>query len=51
MLLFVSPWIGAYSAVTAPAWTSWIAGGLAAVTTTLAIRPAMRAHDHMVSTH
>lgn len=57
VLLFLSPWIGAYAAsatlsFTSAAWTSWILGIIAAGVTAAAFRPAMHAHhDRMVPQH
>lgn len=51
VVLFASPWMGAYSDHTGAAWTSWIAGIIAAGVTVAAIRPAMEAHHRMVPSH
>lgn len=47
VLLIVAPWIGAYAtAMTGPAWLSWIGGLVTVVVAAMAIRPAMHAaHD------
>ena len=50
VLLFLSPWMGSYAnasmSFTSAAWTSWIAGLVAAAVTAAAIRPAIDAHHH-----
>lgn len=52
LLLFLSPWMGAYTGQTGAAWTSWITGAIAAVVTAAAIRPAINAHhDRMIPSH
>ncbi|WP_334171993.1 SPW repeat protein [Sinomonas sp.] len=51
VLLFVSPWMGAYSDHTGAAWTSWIAGIIAAGVTAAAIRPAIDAHHKVMPSH
>jgi hypothetical protein len=51
VLLFASPWMGAYSDHTGAAWTSWIAGIIAAGVTAAAIRPAMEAHHRAMPSH
>jgi hypothetical protein len=45
-LLFLSPWFGAYVASTGAAWTSWIAGLIAAVVTATAIKPSTEERSH-----
>ncbi|WP_372498036.1 SPW repeat protein [Sinomonas terrae] len=44
VLLFISPWIGAYYDHTGAAWTSWITGTIAAVATAAptAPRPSLK---------
>ncbi|GAA3774249.1 SPW repeat protein [Microbacterium kribbense] len=44
-LLFISPWIGVYAGNMAPAWTSWICGGVGVVTGLWALAPAEKAHQ------
>jgi hypothetical protein len=51
VLLFISPWIGAYPDHTGAAWTSWIAGILATGVTAAAIRPALDTHHRMRPSH
>jgi hypothetical protein len=51
VLLFISPWIGAYPDQTGAAWTSWIAGILAAAVTAAAIKPALDTHHRMRPWH
>jgi hypothetical protein len=51
VLLFISPWIGAFSDHTGAAWTSWIAGIVAAGVTAAAIRPAIEAHNKVIPSH
>jgi hypothetical protein len=51
VLLFASPWLGAYTGQTGAAWTSWITGAIAAVVTAAAIRPAIKAHHTMIPSH
>ena len=51
VLLFLSPWIGAYAAsglqsVASASWTSWILGLLAAAVTAAAFRPVQNARHH-----
>jgi uncharacterized membrane protein YhaH (DUF805 family) len=46
VLLFLSPWMGAYTSHTGASWTSWIAGIVAAGVTAAAIKPAMDARQH-----
>ncbi|WP_125611046.1 SPW repeat protein [Specibacter cremeus] len=54
-LLFISPWITGYTAHTAAAWTSWIAGGVALIAGVLAVQPSMHnhavGHDHGATAH
>jgi hypothetical protein len=49
VLLFLAPWFGGYSGLTGAAWTSWVAGLVAAVATALAIWPSVGAHRHTPS--
>ena len=51
VLLFVSPWLGAYAGLTGAAWTSWITGIIAAGVTAAAIRPALDMHHRMRPSH
>lgn len=51
VLLFISPWMGAYANHTGAAWTSWIVGIIAAGVTAAAIRPAIEAHHGMMTAH
>jgi hypothetical protein len=51
VLLFISPWIGAYYYLTGAAWTSWITGIIAAAVTAAAIKPALDAHHRMRPSH
>jgi len=46
VLLFLAPWYGAYATAVGAAWTSWIAGAVAAVVTAVAIKPSTEAHTH-----
>jgi uncharacterized membrane protein HdeD (DUF308 family) len=48
VLLFVSPWMGAYTDHTGASWTSWIAGIIAAGVTAAAFKPANDARHHRV---
>lgn len=52
VLLFLAPWFGGYVSQTGAAWTSWIAGAVAAVASAIAIRPSMeerRSHTARLS--
>ncbi|MEA5456453.1 SPW repeat protein [Sinomonas sp. JGH33] len=51
ILLFVSPWIGSYTGSAGAAWTSWIAGIVAAGVTAAAIKPAMDTRHKMMPSH
>jgi hypothetical protein len=51
VLLFVSPWVGAYYDLTGAAWTSWITGIIAAVVTAAAIKPAIDTQHRMRLSH
>jgi hypothetical protein len=46
VLLFVAPWFGGYASRTGAAWTSWIAGAIAAIVSAIAIRPSMEERRH-----
>jgi hypothetical protein len=46
VLLFLAPWFGGYADRTGAAWTSWIAGVIAAVVSALAIKPSMDERSH-----
>lgn len=51
VLLFISPWIGNYTGTAGAAWTSWIAGLIAAVVTAAAIKPSIDTHRKMMPSH
>ncbi|WP_433876014.1 SPW repeat protein [Sinomonas atrocyanea] len=51
VLLFLSPWMGGYADHAGAAWTSWIAGIVAAAVTAAAIRPAINTHHRMRPQH
>lgn len=51
VLLFISPWMGAYYDLAGAAWTSWITGIVAAAVTAAAIRPAIDAHRTIMPSH
>ncbi|KHL02568.1 SPW repeat protein [Sinomonas humi] len=51
ILLFISPWMGAYYDHTGAAWTSWIAGIIAAGVTAAAIKPAIDTHHRTMPSH
>ena len=56
VLLFVSPWVGLYASYSAmtfasAAWTSWIAGIIAAVVTAAAFKPATDARQQHRMAH
>lgn len=51
VLLFISPWMGAYSDHVGAAWTSWIAGIIAAAATAAAVKPALREHHRIQPSH
>ncbi|MEA5453227.1 SPW repeat protein [Sinomonas sp. JGH33] len=51
VLLFASPWLGAYSDHMGASWTSWVTGIIAAGVTAAAIRPAIDAHHKMMPSH
>jgi hypothetical protein len=51
VLLFISPWIGNYTTSTGAAWTSWIAGLVAAGVTAAAIKPSIDTHRKMMPSH
>lgn len=51
VLLFISPWMGAYYDHMGAAWTSWIAGIIAAGVTAAAIKPAIDTHHRMMPSH
>jgi SPW repeat. len=48
VLLFVSPWAGAYTTAMGAAWTSWICGIIAVVVALLAIQPSMKTHHKVI---
>ena len=48
VLLFLSPWMGAYTGHMGASWTSWIAGIVAAAATAAAFKPAIDAQHHRV---
>jgi hypothetical protein len=51
-LLFLSPWIGSYSAQTGAAWTSWVGGAIAVAVTAAAIKPSTEVrHNRMTAIH
>ncbi|MBT1002011.1 SPW repeat protein [Paenarthrobacter sp. DKR-5] len=50
-LLFLAPWAGSYASYPGPAWTSWIAGAIAAIVTATAIRPSMDEHHRIMPSH
>jgi hypothetical protein len=52
LLLFISPWLGGYTAASGAAWTSWIGGAIAVIVTAIAIRPSMEiSHHRMMPSH
>jgi SPW repeat len=51
LLLFLSPWLGAYANQMGAAWTSWIGGALAAIVTATAIRPSTEESHHGAVAH
>ncbi len=44
VLLFISPWVLGYSALTGAAWTSWLVGILAVIAGAAALSEATAAH-------
>lgn len=48
-LLFVSPWVAGYTALSAATWVSWIAGAVALLAAVMALQPSM--HEHAASHH
>lgn len=48
LLLFISPWLGAYATQTGAAWTSWICGAVALIVTAAAIKPSTEGHHHRI---
>ncbi|MGH3623604.1 MAG: SPW repeat domain-containing protein [Sciscionella sp.] len=51
VLLFISPWVLAYTSLGAAAWTSWIIGALTVLTGVVALPAANTAHRGMAGAH
>jgi SPW repeat len=51
VLLFISPWVFSYTALTGAAWTSWVAGVLAVVVGLSALPAARIAHNGLAGQH
>lgn len=43
-LMFISPWVLAFTESRGPAWTAWITGGVAVIAGLWAIEPATKSH-------
>jgi hypothetical protein len=50
VLLFISPWVGAYSSEPGVAWVSWVGGAVTIVVAALAMQP-MTHMPHRTVTH
>jgi hypothetical protein len=49
VLLLIAPWVGAFSGQAGVAWTAWICGAIGVIAGALAVQPARRTHEHLVS--
>lgn len=50
-LLFISPWVMSYTALSGAAWSSWIIGGLTVIVGAAAFPVANAVHDRMAGQH
>lgn len=51
VLLFISPWVMGYSAMTGASWTSWIVGVLTVAAGAVALPAANSAHHGLAGQH
>ena len=51
VLLFISPWVMSYTALSGAAWSSWIIGGLTVIVGAAAFPVATAVRDRMAGQH